>query len=41
MGALRVLLNGEQAFVKNGNQGNDWQEAKITYNKRVSSVRMT
>ena len=41
MGTLRVLINGEQAFVKNGNQGNDWQEAEITYDKRVSSVRMT
>ena len=41
MGTLRVLINGEQAFVKNGDQGNDWQEAQITYNKRISSVRIT
>lgn len=38
MGTLRVTINGEQVFVKNGNQGNDWLKADITYKERVSSV---
>ena len=40
MGILRVLINGEQAFVKSGHQGNNWLKALITCNKPVSSVRM-
>lgn len=39
MGRLRVLINGKQVFEKSGNQGNNWLEAKITYDGRVSSVR--
>ena len=40
MGRLRVFINGKQVFEKSGNQGNNWLEAKITYNGRVSSVRL-
>jgi len=38
MGTLRVTINGVQVFVKNGNQGNDWLKAEITYDERVSSI---
>ena len=40
VGILRVLINGGEAFVKSGHQGNNWLKADITSNEPVSSVRM-
>ena len=40
VGILRVLINGGEAFVKRGHQGNNWLKADITSNEPVSSVRM-
>ena len=39
VGILRVLINGGEAFVKSGHQGNNWLKADITSNEPVLSVR--